>query len=65
MKKLFFLLLMGILMMPATEILAQTQTQTHTQELTKKQIRQIKRDQRLPRQTSLPINKLLMQPLKR
>ena len=46
MKKLFFLLLMGILMMPATEILAQTQTQTHTQELTKKQIRQIKRDQR-------------------
>jgi len=64
MKKLFFLLLMGILMMPATEILAQTQTQTHTQELTKKQIRQIKRDQRRTPDKS-PINKLLMQPLKR
>lgn len=48
MKKLFFLLLMGMFLFPATEIFAQiqTQTQTHTQELTKKQIRQMKRDQR-------------------
>ncbi len=46
MKKLIFLLLMGMCLMPVTEIFAQTRTEVHTQELTKKQIRQMKRDQR-------------------
>ena len=44
MKKLFFLLLLGLFAFPASELVAQTQTQT--QALTKKQLRQMKRDQR-------------------
>ena len=46
MKKLFFLLLLGLFAFPASELVAQTQTQTQTQALTKKQLRQMKRDQR-------------------
>lgn len=46
MKKLVFLLLMGIFLLPMTETFAQVQTEIHTQQLTKKQIRQMKRDQR-------------------
>lgn len=44
MKKLLFLLMLGLFAFPAAETLAQTQTQT--QQLTKKQLRQMKRDQR-------------------
>lgn len=48
MKKLIFLLIAGMLALPASEIFAQAQarTEVHTQELTKKQIRKMKRDQR-------------------
>ncbi len=44
MKKLLFLLMLGLFAFPVAETLAQTQTQT--QQLTKKQLRQMKRDQR-------------------
>lgn len=46
MKKLFFSLLMGLFLLPTTEIIAQTQSTTQVQTLTKQQIRQMKRDQR-------------------
>lgn len=46
MKKLFFLFLVGMFLLPMTEILAQAQSSVQTQELTKQQIRQMKRDQR-------------------
>ena len=49
MKRVLFLLLVSVFMLPAFESNAQmqgNQTQTHYQELSKKQIRQIKRDKR-------------------
>ena len=48
MKKVIILLLMGLFLFPAMELLAQQQVQSQTQiqELTKKQIRKMKRDQR-------------------
>lgn len=49
MKRVLLLLLVSVFMLPALESSAQMQqpsTQTHAQELSKKQIRQIKKDQR-------------------
>ncbi|MEG1737277.1 MAG: DUF4251 domain-containing protein [Odoribacter sp.] len=49
MKRVLFLLLMLVFLLPVTDNKAQiqaTQTQTHYQELSKQQLRQIKRDQR-------------------
>lgn len=49
MKQVLFLLLVSLFMLPALESEAQMQamqTQTHYQELTKKQLRQIKKDKR-------------------
>lgn len=49
MKRVLFLLLVSVFMLPAIESNAQTQanqTPTHYQELTKKQIRQVKKDLR-------------------
>ena len=49
MKQFLFLLLISALFLPARESQAQTpknQTPVHYQELTKKQIRQLKKDQR-------------------
>lgn len=48
MKRLLFLLLVSLFLIPVTELQAQnsTQPQAHTQELTKQQVRQIKKDQR-------------------
>lgn len=48
MKRLLFLLLVSLFMIPVTELQAQNsaQPQAHAQELSKKQVRQLKKDQR-------------------
>lgn len=46
MKRLFFLLILGLFTFPCSEIQAQPQAQGQIQELTKKQLRKMKRDQR-------------------